>query len=322
MPITPKQIIAAVAALVLVILALGTFFTVAAYERAIVTRFGRIIATEGEGLHFKAPWDSIHKIPTGIKNIMPKNAQNTYTIDNQEVDIIFNLFYRVPPENVEFVYRNVPDYELRLMELAVDRLKSEMGKVNTSAVAKDRGTLRDKIRAVLKHDAESIGLAVTDFQLTNLEYSKDFRLTVEKAAIAKAVIETREHELEQEKKVADSAKVRAEGIANAARAAADGQAYSQLALAKSQADATRLQGDAEASRIEAHGKANAVSIEARGRAEAVGIDLAAKALAQNSQLVELEKAKRWTGTFPQTMLSSVMPFMNVDQAAAARQAQR
>ncbi len=208
----------------------------------------------------------------------------------------FNLFYRVPADKIEYFYRNVQDYKERLESMAVDRLKAEMGKINVAHVAERRSELRDKIKDVLARDALVLGVQVTDFQLTNLEYTKSFKLAVEQAASAKAGVETRDQELNQSRMSAEGVAVEAEGRANAIRAEAKGQADANLLVATAAAKAIQLRGEAEAAAIEAQ----------------------VKALAQNAQLVELRKAEKWNGSLPATMLSNVVPFMGVDQTGIKR----
>jgi len=265
------------------ILFLMTYYTVQPNERAVLTRFGAIVAIESEGLHFKTPFvNSVQFLPMDIQDIAPKQAVNTYTIDNQEVDVNFNLFYRLPPEpeKLEYIVRFVKDYKQRLESIAVDRLKAEMGKINVAHVAEKRGELRDKIKVVITASVQSLGLIITDFQLTNLEYTKSFKAAVEAAASAKANVETRIQELEQAKQTAE--RVRTE---------AKGQADAKVTVAQ----------------------AGAQAIELRGRAEAAAIEAQAKALAANTGLTELRKAERWDGKLPATMLSNVVPFMGVNQ---------
>lgn len=207
------------------------------------------------------------------------------------MDVIFKVFYRLPPDRVAYVYRNVQDFRERLGSIAVDRLKAEMGKVNVAHVAEKRGELRDRIRDVLIRDGERLGVLVTDFQLTNLDYTKSFKAAVEQAASAKAMVETREQELNQARKVAESTEVRAKGEAAATRERARGEADGRLLIAMAEAKAIELRGEAEAKAIKAQ----------------------TEALAANGLLVELRKAEKWNGSLPTAMLSNVVPFMGVDQ---------
>src|SRR5688572_13270174 len=258
----------------------ASFFTVHQYERAVVTTWGKFSYVAEPGLNWKVPFvQSAYPIRTDIRTLTPNELKgvNTYTVDNQEVDIYFNLFYRVPPANVGFIYENAQDYRERLFNIAVDRLKSEMGKVNVAHVAEQRGMIRDKIKAVLLADAKVLGVDVTDFQLTNIEYTKGFKTAVEQAVTARQMIETREREAAQEKQVAERNRIKAQG----------------------EADATLTRAQAEAK-----------SIQLRGEAEAAAIRAQAEALKQNTGLVELRKAEKWNGALPQQMLSGVVPFMN------------
>lgn len=275
-----KTFIAVGLGLVTFIIFMMTYFTVAPYERVLVTRFGKVVDSVGEGLHFKTPFvNDIVRFRIDIQDIWSEKPVNIYTIDNQEVDVNFNLFYRLPADRVQHIYENITDYKQRLLVIAIDRIKSEMGKVNVGNIAQERGTIRDKIKDVIKRDVVYLGIEVTDFQLTNVEYAVSFKKAVEAAAEAKATVETREQELEQAKKTAERARVEAKG----------------------RADAALLEAEAAAKAIELKGKAEAASIEAQ-----------AKALAQNVYLTELRKAERWDGKLPTSMLSNVMPFMNVD----------
>lgn len=275
---------------------LSTYFTVDQRERAIVTRFGKIERVADPGLHFKVPFvNSTVFYRTDIQDMRSKNKVNTYTVDNQEVDIIFTLFYRLDPNKLVYVHTNAPDYKERLFSLAVDRLKAELGKVNVNHVAEKRAEIRDNIREVLANDAEAIGVTVTDFQLTNIDYADSFRHAVSQAASAKAQVETREQEKQQAIKTAETARISALGQANAVREKASGDADATVMRAKAEAEAIRLQGEAQAKAIFAQ----------------------AEALRQNPNLVDLRKAERWDGQLPKQMLSGVIPFMEFKSPAEA-----
>lgn len=266
--------------LLLVIAIFGSFFTVHQYERAVVTTWDKFSYVASPGLNWKIPFvQRAHPIRTDIRTLTPSEPKgvNTYTVDNQEVDIYFNLFYRVPPANVSYIYENAQDYRERLFNIAVDRLKSEMGKVNVAHVAEQRGVISNRIKTVLVQDSKVLGVDVTDFQLTNIEYTKGFKTAVEQAVTARQMIETREREAAQEKQVAERNRIKAQG----------------------EADATLTRAQAEAK-----------SIQLRGEAEAAAIRAQAEALKQNTGLVELRKAEKWNGALPQQMLSGVVPFMS------------
>ena len=170
---------------------LMSYFTVDQNQMAVVTRFGHIEYVADPGLHFKMPVvNSTTAYRTDIQSVASgEKWVNTYTVDNQEFDISFTIFYRIAPDKVEFIFANNRDYKERLWSLAIDRLKAAMGQVNVQLVAEKRGELRDAIKKTLIHDTAPLGIEVTDFQLTDLKYTDSFRQAVNNAAVQKANIE-------------------------------------------------------------------------------------------------------------------------------------
>ena len=274
-----------------------TYFTVEQYQRGVVTSFGKVSYVAEPGLHFKMPFvNSVIYYRTDIRALKVADTDdkgnakgvNTYTVDNQEVDIISTVFYRIPADKIEFVYQNAQDYPQRLYSMVVDRLKAEVGKVNTAHIAERRGELRDHIHEVLKKDAASLGLDITDFQLTNIEYTRSFRQAVESAASAKAMVETREQEKQQALRIAERAKIDAEGTANGVREKAKGDADARLLVAQAEAKAILLKGEATAGAMRAQ----------------------AEALARNPVLVEMKKAEQWNGVLPAAIYAGApIPFI-------------
>lgn len=286
-----KAGIVAIGVVLCVLFFFMTYFTVDQNEMTVVTRFGHLEYVADPGLHFKLPFvNATTPYRTDIQDMRPDKGVNTYTVDNQEVDVIFTVFFRIPPDKVAYIYTNNRDYRARLFSLTIDRLKAAMGQVNVQSVAEKRGELRDAIKATLLHDAAVLGVEITDFQLTDMQYTDAFRQAVNNAAVQKANIEAVEYQRQQAEKQAATAKIAAEGQANAVRAKAAGDA-----------DARLLQATAEAKAIELQGAANAKAIQ-----------LQAEALKANPDLVELRRAERWNGVLPTAVYGSApIPFLNV-----------
>ena len=293
-----KLIIGGIAGVCALILFLATFFTVQQYEMGVVTRFGQVVEVAGPGLHFRTPFvNSVHYYRTDILSLTTPKELNqgqgvsTYTVDNQEVHVIFTVQYRVPAEKVAFVYQNVQDLRARLFQIAEDRLKAEMGKVNTSHVAEKRGEIRNGIKKVMQEATATLGIEVVDFQLNNIEYDATFKTAVKGAAAARATVETKEQERQQAIKVAEKVKIAAEGEANAVKAKADGEAY-------------RVKEEAKAWAFQLKVKAEAVIAQGPVILEIKRIE------------VEQTKAEKWDGVLPTQLLSGIVPLMQFTPPAA------
>jgi regulator of protease activity HflC (stomatin/prohibitin superfamily) len=229
---------------------------------------------------------------TDLQALSSTNKVNTYTIDNQEVDIQFTVFYQIPNEKVAFIFGHNRDYKARLESLVIDRVKAAMGQVNVQQVAEKRGELRDTIRDTLKHDAQPLGVEIIDFQLPDLQYTDSFRAAVNQAAVQKANIETIEYQRQQAVKTAEMVTIQAQGQASATRETAKGAADARLAQATAEAKAIQLQGEAQATAIKAQ----------------------ADALKANPDLVNLRKAEKWDGKLPVNLYGSApIPFLNAQQ---------
>jgi len=280
-------------ALITLILFFSSAFTVEEYERGVVTRLGEYKWTAAPGLNFKWPFiEHVTDYRTDILSIStprPRGDEvpgvSTYTVDNQEVHVVFTIQFRIPAENVEHVYRNVQDLRPRLFQIAEDRLKAELGKINTNHVAENRGKIRDGIKTVMQTATKDLGIIVTDFQLNNIEYDVSFKNAVKAAVSARANVETREQERQQEEKIAAKVIITAQGAATS----------------------TKVRGDADA-----------YAIRVKGEAEAKAIQAQADALRANPVLVDLRKAEKWNGALPTQMLGTVMPWMNVDAAKGVK----
>jgi regulator of protease activity HflC (stomatin/prohibitin superfamily) len=290
--VNSKSIGGGIIAAIAILLIFASFFTVNQNEMTVVTRFGELRYIAGPGLHFKVPFvDATQPYRTDIVVVAPERGVNTYTVDNQEVDVNFAVFYRIPADQVAFIYTNNRDYKSRLLEMSIDRLKATMGRVNVQSVAEKRGELRDAIKAVLAHDAKPYGIEVTDFQLTDLQYTEAFRQAVNNAAVQKANIESVEYQRQQAQKSAEMVKIQAEGQANALREKARGEADARLLNATAE-KAIQLQGEAQATAIKAQ----------------------AEALRTSTELVELRKAERWDGKLPAAMYANTpIPFLPMDR---------
>lgn len=287
------------------VLFLATYFTVDQNERTVVTSWGQFSYVAEPGLHFKMPMrDAITDYATDIQSFTTEKPINTFTADNQEVDVLFTVQYRVPPDPkiIEWIFNSNRNYINNARSMTVDRVKVAMGSMNTQTLASQRGALRDRILKTISEDIKKEqGLEITDFQLTDMQFTAAYREAINKAGVEKASVEQREYARQAAVKEAERVKAQAIGEADKARETARGQADSTMLNAKANADARVLQATAEARAIQLQGEAQAEAIKAQS-----------EALATNATLVEMEKAKRWDGKLPSSIYAGApVPFMAI-----------
>jgi len=273
--------------------AFSSYFTVDQYERGVVTTAGRFSYIADPGLHFKVPfYQGVQRYRIDVQQFTTPKL-NSYTVDNQEVDATLTVQYQLPINSLEFIYANTPVPEAPLQSMVIDRFKIEAGKINVTDFANNRGALVDRVRGLVRDEAERLyHIKVTDLQLPNLDYQESFRVAQAQAAVVKTQIEQAQGLKLKADIEAETAKVKAAGEANAAIEAARGRAQSM--------------------RLEAEQQANAILV--KGQAQAQAQQLMADALAKNASLVEYEKAMRWNGVLPQNIYASApVPFLNMSK---------
>lgn len=301
-----------VIALLAFIIFLSTYFTVSQNEQGVVSNWGQFNYVAGPGLHFKIPLrDTVTYYRTDIQSVSPDKVINTFTEDNQEVDIIFTLLYRIPPDKVEYIYTSNRDFRENAFKLTIDRLKTAMGQVNTQVVANQRGKVRDAIKTTLTKDLKEYGVDVVDFQLSDMQFTPGYREAINKASLMKASVETKEYARQEAVKEAERVRAEAVGAADRAREAAKGQADAQITNAEANAKATVLNAKANADGRLLQATAEAKAIQLQGEATAAAITAQSEALKANATLVEMEKARRWNGALPTSIYAGApIPFMN------------
>lgn len=282
------RILAAAAGVILIAFLIGSYFTIAQYERGVVTRAGRLSYIAEPGLHFKLPFlDAVRIYRVDIQQFTTPPL-NSYTVDNQEVDATLTVQWQLPVEQVAFIFTNTPAPEQQLQAMVIDRFKVEAGKINVTDFANNRGAMVRKVYGIVRDEAERLyHLRVTDVQLPNLDYQRSFREAQAQAAVVKTQIEQ-----------AQGLKLKADIDATTVKTKAAGEADAAIEAAR---------GRAQSLQLEAEAQARATLI--RGQAEAQAQQLMAEALSRNASLVEYQKALRWNGQLPQNVYAGApIPF--------------
>lgn len=293
-----KQIMMGGMALVIATSALLGVYKVDTTEVAVIDRFGAIESVKTEpGLNFKIPFvDGATFYKKDIQSF-ETTPMTIKTEDGQELqDVRLKVQWKIQPGEVEFYRNEVRDPEGRLASLVEAVAKGQIGKVNTTDIALKRSEVESMIKDALTTRADALyKLDVTNIEFSNFEFTDKYAQQIEQNMEAKAKVERAKQEAEEakflkEKKITE----------------AQGQKESEILKAQGEAESTRLKADAEAHKIKTEGEAQADAIKAQ-----------AEALADNPLLVELEKAKRWGGDVPSTVVGEgATPIINLDGGAS------
>jgi len=286
---------AAIAGVIVLLLVLGSWYTVDQTERGVLLRNGAVVGTAQPGLGFKVPvMDSVEKI--SVKTVTYTwDKMNSYSYDQQPADLKISVTLRAAPEKVADLYAKFGRLDAAVNQVVSpvvnQQVKVVFGRYTAVKAIQERGTLnsaiKDAITETLKYDPMII---IESVQLENIEFSQNYLHSIEQRMLAEVEVQKLQQNAEREKVQAQITVTQATAKANAVRAEA-----------QAAADALRLNGEARATNIKLTGEAEAAAIEAR-----------AKALGTNPNLVTLVQAERWNGVLPTTMVpGSAVPFVSV-----------
>jgi regulator of protease activity HflC (stomatin/prohibitin superfamily) len=286
--------ILAAVAIVVVLAALGSWYTIDQGERGVILRYGAIAGTAEPGLGFKLPMiDAVVRVSIQSKAVV-YDKMEAYSRDQQPADIKLSVNYRIPVDQVATVYEKYGSEEgllSRLVERKVfEETKTVFGRFNAVTAIQERGRLNQEIAEAIQGSVAG-PVVIDSVQIENIDFSEAYEQSIEQRMLAEVEVQRLRQNAEREK-------VQAEITVTQAKAQAD----AQRAQAQAHADSVRLQAQAEAEAIRLRGDAEALAIKARG-----------DALRDNPGLVALTQAERWNGQLPQTMLpTGGIPMLNLD----------
>jgi regulator of protease activity HflC (stomatin/prohibitin superfamily) len=160
------------AVLIVAILAVGLMLAGASvrvlreYERAVVFRMGRLIATKGPGLVLLTPAiDRMVRVSlrTVTLNVPP---QDLITRDNIPVRVDAVVYFRVVDPNQAVV--QVESFLKATSQIAQTTLRSVLGKVDLDALLTEREELNEELQKIIDDQTEPWGVKVTTVEIKDV----------------------------------------------------------------------------------------------------------------------------------------------------------
>jgi membrane protease subunit HflC len=231
---------AAVIALLALIVAYGSLFTVYQTDQAIVVQFGEPIRVVTDpGLHFKIPFfQSVISVERRIVDL-ENPAQEVIASDQKR--LVVDAFARYRISDALKFYQTIGAIEganARLSTLLNSALRRVLGEATSIDIVRDkRAQLMASVRMQLENEAKSFGIAVVDVRIRRADLPEQN---------SQAVYQRMQTERQRQ-----AAEFRAQGSQRSQeiRAKADRDVTVLIAEAQSKGEQTRGEGDAERNRI-------------------------------------------------------------------------
>ena len=231
-----KLVLIALAALLVVITCLTSFYTVDDKQQAVITTFGKVTDVTDAGLHFKLPLgiQQVHKVDVNVYQkielgytsqedggyVVKNNESTMITGDYNIVNVDFFVEYKISdPEQYLFSSNNP---ELILRNLIQSQVRNVVGSTSVDAVLTDgKENIQMQVKDLVSQILEeyNIGLTLVDVRIQDSEPP-----TTEVIEAFKAV---------------ETAKQKAETVVN------DAKAYQNAKIPEAQAQADKLLQNAQ-----------------------------------------------------------------------------
>lgn len=276
-------VVAALVALIVLVVAGGSFYTIDQGQRGVILRTGKVVDTADPGLGFKLPIvDSVVEMSVQTQARVWKEVM-AYSKDQQTATMALSVNYRIPADQVTAVYSEWGGEDgivSRLLDRQVpEEVKNVFGRFNAATSIQERERLSAEVQMAIQNAVKGRPLIVESVQIENIDFSEAYENSIEQRMLAEVEVQKVQQNAEREKVQAEIKVIQAQA-----------QADSQLAQAKAEAESIKMKGEAEAQAIRQRGQA----------------------LAQNPNLVNLVQAERWNGELPTTMVpGSTVPFLSV-----------
>lgn len=220
-----------IAAIFLLTVIFGSWFTVNQGERVVVLTNGRITSVKDAGIYFKAPFfQSIERFSTRTQ--ANKYQEETYSKDIQSAKVDLTVNDHVDPSKVAEVYQNLGvDYEEKLVSNTVKNvMKVVFGQYTATESIDHRASLVKDMTEALTNKLAPFGIIVDNVSVENIQFSDEYDKAVEARMKAEVEVQQANQTLQQERIKADIVRTQAQAAYDAKVLEAKGLAAKAQAL--------------------------------------------------------------------------------------------
>jgi regulator of protease activity HflC (stomatin/prohibitin superfamily) len=179
------------------------------YERGVVFRLGRVIASKGPGLIILIPIvDKMVKVSLRLI-VMDVDPQDVITRDNVSVKVNAVIYFRVM-DPVKAVI-DVENYMYATSQLAQTTLRSVCGQAELDELLSERDQINSKLQEILDTHTDPWGIKVSTVEVKHIDLPQEMQRAMAKQAEAererRAKVINAEGEYQAASKLADAATI-------------------------------------------------------------------------------------------------------------------
>ncbi len=152
------------------------------YERGVIFRLGRVIATKGPGLIILIPIiDKMVKVSLRLV-AMDVPSQDVITRDNVSVKVNAVIYFRVMDPNNAVI--EVENYLFATSQLAQTTLRSVCGQVELDDLLSEREKINAELQSILDAHTDPWGIKVTTVEVKHIDLPQEMQRAMAKQAEA------------------------------------------------------------------------------------------------------------------------------------------
>jgi membrane protease subunit HflC len=230
-----RLMLAGIAAVVVLVLAAASLFTVGQTEQVLITQFGQVIRViNTPGLHMKVPF--VQTVSNFDRRLLDYETPGEEVILSDQRRLIVDSFTRFrindPLRYFQTVGSGENNIRGRLNSVVTSALRRVLGgETLLNVLSADRGRIMGLVRGQVTDEMRQFGVAVEDVRLRRADLPEE-----NTTAILNRMKSERERIARQ---------ARAEGAEASARIRADAERERTVLLARARADSDRLRGEGE-----------------------------------------------------------------------------
>jgi modulator of FtsH protease HflC len=240
----PTKAIPIIAAILVLVIAVTSLFTITEAQVAIRTEFGAIVGLDyAPGLHWKWPWDQVVKFDRRILSLS-YTGETFLTNDNRGLIVDFYVKWKVKDASRYFQATGGREDLAgeRIAEIVKDGIKSVVAqRTLEQIVSAERAAVTGDMIGQAGRNVSNLGIDLVDVRVQRIDLPDD--------------VSTRVYESMKQNFVKIADKLRAEGQSASVRIRASAERTRTEILADAERDALRVRGEGDAQATQIYSKA-------------------------------------------------------------------